>query len=83
MPACFARPRMFSKMVTMSPLSIRFGTSPVLSKFEMSSTKYSYWICVSENRNTVFLLASPASFITFFKSSCHSTRPYVLDSSIW
>ena len=74
---------MFSKMVTISPLSMRFGTSAVLSRLEMSSTKYSCWICVSENKNTVFLFASPASFITFFRSSCHSVRPYDLESSIW
>ena len=74
-PAALARPRMFSKICTMSLFSIRLGTSEVLRMLLMSSTKYSCAICVSLKRNTVRLFASPASFITFFRSSCHSCLP--------
>mmetsp|Transcript_11646 Transcript_11646/g.49782 ORF Transcript_11646/g.49782 Transcript_11646/m.49782 type:complete len:362 (-) Transcript_11646:1426-2511(-) len=83
MPAALARPRMVSKIVPKSPASIKLGTSPVLRMLEISSTKNSWLICVSENRNTVFLFCSPARRMSALKSSCHSCFPYVCDTSIW
>mmetsp|Transcript_5846 Transcript_5846/g.17897 ORF Transcript_5846/g.17897 Transcript_5846/m.17897 type:complete len:315 (+) Transcript_5846:1681-2625(+) len=82
-PACLARPPMFSKMGTRSPAASRLGTSYVLSRLEMSSTNDSSLIWVSANRNTTGLLASPAVRSTRRRSSCHSALPYVLEISIW
>lgn len=60
----------------------RLGTSHVLSKLLISSTKYSLLIYESVNKNTVGVFFPPAIFKIFFKSSPHSGLSYYFVISI-
>jgi len=52
-----------------SGASYKFGMSPVLRTPFMSSSILSWIICVSTNRNVVWILAAPACIKHFFISS--------------